>query len=56
MKQEINVALDLLTAYVQRYGTLKEESIEQFRTELENVLLKRYEGHWYSGKSSNEIS
>jgi len=50
MKQEITVALDLLTTYVQRYGSIKEESIEEFRTELEKVLLERYQGHWYPGK------
>jgi hypothetical protein len=50
MKQEINVALELLNSYVERYGTVKEESIEQFRTELEKVLLERYQGHWYPGK------
>jgi hypothetical protein len=50
MKQEINVALELLSSYVERYGSIKEESIEQFRSELEKVLLERYQGHWYSGK------
>lgn len=50
MKQEITAALDLLISYVQRYGSLKEERIEQFRGELENVLLNRYQGHWYPGK------
>ena len=52
MKQEIEVALDLLTSYVQRYGSIKEESIEQFRNELTKVLLDRYQGHWYPGKMS----
>ncbi len=50
MKTEINVALDLLCSYVERYGSIKEESIEQFRTQLEKVLLERYQGHWYAGK------
>jgi len=50
MKQEINAALDLLSSYVQRYGSIKEESIEQFRLQLEKVLLERYQGHWYPGK------
>lgn len=50
MKQEITAALDLLISYVQRYGSLKDESIEQFRGELETVLLNRYQGHWYPGK------
>jgi hypothetical protein len=50
MKQEINAALDLLTSYIQRFGSIKEESIEQFRTELEKVLVERYQGHWYPGK------
>jgi len=50
MKQEINVALELLSSYVERYGSIKEESIEQFRSELEKVLLERYQGHWYPGK------
>jgi hypothetical protein len=52
MKQEIHIALDLLTSYVQRYGSINEESIEQFRTELEKVLNDRYQGHWYPGKIS----
>jgi hypothetical protein len=50
MKKEITVALELLTSYVQRYSSIKEESIEKFRTELEKVLLERYQGHWYPGK------
>ena len=50
MKQEINVALNLLSSYVQRNGSIKEESIEQFRLQLEKVLLERYQGHWYPGK------
>lgn len=52
MKQEISAALDLLTSYIQRFGSIKEESIEQFRTELEKVLLERYQGHWYAGKNN----
>jgi hypothetical protein len=55
MKQEIHIALDLLTSYVQRYGSIKEESLEQFRTELEKVLLDRYQGHWYPGKISSNL-
>lgn len=51
MKQEITVALDLLCSYIERFGSIKVESIKQFRDELEKVLTKRYEGHWYPGKS-----
>ncbi|UJR21770.1 hypothetical protein I4U23_024845 [Adineta vaga] len=50
MKQEINVALDLLCSYIERFGSIKPESREQFRNQLEKVLLERYEGHWYSDK------
>ena len=50
MKQEITVALDLLCSYIERFGSIKVESITQFRDELEKVLTKRYEGHWYPGK------
>jgi hypothetical protein len=50
MKQEIDVALNLLCSYIERYGSIKEESIEQFRTQLEKILLERYQGHWYPGK------
>jgi hypothetical protein len=49
MKKEINVALDLLASYVQRFGSIKEESIEEFRTKLQQNLLERYQGHWYPG-------
>ncbi|CAF0807918.1 unnamed protein product [Adineta ricciae] len=47
MKQEITVALDLLCSYIERFGSIKVESIKQFHDELEKVLTKRYEGHWY---------
>ncbi|CAF1125609.1 unnamed protein product [Rotaria sordida] len=50
MKKEIDVALNLLCSYVQRFGSIKEESIEQFRTQLEKTLLERYQGHWYPDK------
>lgn len=40
----------MLTSYIQRFGSIKPEIIEQFRIELENVLTKRYEGHWYPEK------
>lgn len=50
MKQEISAACNLLTSYIQRFGSIKPEIIEQFRIELENVLTKRYEGHWYPGE------
>jgi len=50
MKKEIDVALDLLASYVQRFGSIKEESIEEFRTKLQQNLLERYQGHWYPGK------
>ncbi|CAF3642542.1 unnamed protein product [Rotaria sp. Silwood1] len=50
MKKEINVALDLLCSYVQRYGLIKQEAIEQFHTQLEKTLLERYQGHWYPDK------
>ncbi|CAF3244820.1 unnamed protein product [Rotaria socialis] len=50
MKQEIDVAVDLLCAYIQRYGTAKEESIELFRLQLGKALLDHYRGHWYPDK------
>lgn len=50
MKKEIDVALDLLASYVQRFGSIKEESIEEFRTKLQQNLLEHYQGHWYPGK------
>jgi len=50
MKQEISAACDLLSSYIQRFGSIKPETIERFRTELENTLTKHYEGHWYPGK------
>ncbi len=49
MKKEIDVALDLLATYVQRFGSIKEESIEKFRTKLQENLLEHYQGHWYPG-------
>jgi protein Tob/BTG len=50
MKKEIDVALDLLVSYVQHFGSIKEESIEEFRTKLQQNLLERYQGHWYPDK------
>ncbi len=50
MKKEIDIALDLLASYAQRFGSIKEESIEEFRTHLQQNLLERYQGHWYPGK------
>jgi hypothetical protein len=50
MKKEIDAALDLLASYVQRFGSIKEESIEEFRTKLQENLLEHYQGHWYPGK------
>ncbi|CAF0735369.1 unnamed protein product [Rotaria sordida] len=50
MKKEIDVALDLLATYVQRFGSIKEESIEEFRKRLQENLLQRYQGHWYPDK------
>lgn len=50
MKQEIDIATDLLCCYIQRYGSIKPESIEQFRSQLQKTLLSHYEGHWYPGK------
>jgi hypothetical protein len=50
MKKEIDAALDLLASYAQRFGSIKEESIEQFRAQLQQTLLERYQGHWYPGK------
>ena len=49
MKKEIDVALDLLASYVQRFGSIKEESIENFRTRLQETLLEHFQGHWYPG-------
>jgi hypothetical protein len=56
MKKEIDVALDLLASYVQRFGSIKEESIEEFRTKLQQNLLEHYQGHWYPGKINISIS
>ena len=53
MKKEIDVALDLLASYVQRFGSIKEESIEEFRTKLQENLLEHYQGHWYPGTRIN---
>ncbi|CAF1078436.1 unnamed protein product [Adineta steineri] len=50
MKEEINAALDLLVSYALRFGSIKEENIEKFRTHLQKVLLERYQGHWYPDK------
>ena len=50
MKKEIDVALDLLATYVQRFGSIKDENIEEFRSKLRQTLLERYQGHWYPGK------
>ena len=51
MKEEIDVALDLLVSYVSRFGSIKEENIEEFRTHLRKHLLEHYQGHWYPGKN-----
>ena len=51
MKKEIDVALNLLVSYIERYGSLKKESIEQFRAQLEKTLHAHYQGHWYPGKT-----
>lgn len=51
MKKEIDVALDILLAYVQRFGSIKDQTMEQFRLQLEQILLERYQGHWYPGKN-----
>ncbi|CAM4745689.1 unnamed protein product [Rotaria magnacalcarata] len=50
MKNEINAALDLLVAYVQRFGSIKDENIEEFQSHLQQNLLQRYQGHWYPDK------
>ncbi|CAF0745868.1 unnamed protein product [Adineta ricciae] len=50
MKKEIDVALDLLVSYVSRFGSIKEENIEEFRTHLQKRLLEHYQGHWYPDK------
>ena len=50
MKEEIRGALDILTCYIQRFGSIKEESLDVFRSKLERVLLEHYQGHWYPGK------
>lgn len=50
MKKEIDAALDLFMAYVQRFGTLKQEAQDQFRICLQQTLFERYQGHWYPGK------
>lgn len=55
MKNELNVALDLLATYVQRFGSIKQECIEEFRTKLFQNLLERYEGHWYPGKKQKAL-
>lgn len=49
MKTEIAVALDLLASYAQRFGSINEESLEKFRVKLQEILLERYQGHWYPG-------
>ncbi|CAF0812224.1 unnamed protein product [Didymodactylos carnosus] len=50
MKQEINAALDLIVSYVQRFGKVKETNLNVFRTNLEQSLLEKYQGHWYIEK------
>jgi hypothetical protein len=50
MKKEINAALDLLMSYVQRFGSIKDDAVEQLRKHLQETLLERYQGHWYPGK------
>lgn len=49
MKKEIDVALDLLVSYIQRFGSIKDESTEKFRSKLREFLHERYQGHWYPG-------
>jgi hypothetical protein len=49
MKKEVDVAVDLLIAYIQRFGSMKDEESNDFRARLQQTLLKRYEGHWYPG-------
>ena len=50
MKKEINAALDLLMSYIQRFGSIKDDTVEQLRKHLQETLLERYQGHWYPGK------
>ena len=50
MKEEIRSALDILTCYIQRFGSINDDSLDVFRSKLEQVLLERYQGHWYPGK------
>lgn len=49
MKKEIDVALDLLVSYIQRFGSIKEESTQKFQSKLREYLYERYQGHWYPG-------
>ena len=51
MKQEVDAALDLLTSYIQRFGSIEEETIKEFRAQLQQALLQYYENHWYPGKT-----
>lgn len=51
MKKEINAALDLLASYVQRFGSIKDEHLEEFRSKLEQNLFEHYQGHWYPGRN-----
>lgn len=52
MKEEIQAALQFLVSFIQRSSSMKDETIEQFRQELEKTLNERYVGHWYTGKKS----
>lgn len=49
MKKEIDTALDLLASYVQRFGSINEETLEKFQSKLHDFLLERFQGHWYPG-------
>lgn len=50
MKSEIQATVNFLCSYAQRFGSIKNETIEKFRSELERVLYEHYQGHWYPGK------
>ena len=50
MKQEIDIAVHLLKSYVERFGTLEADVLEDFSDRLAKNLLNRYKGHWYTGR------
>ena len=56
MKKEIDVALDLLMSYVQRFGSIKDDTVEELRKHLQAILLERFQGHWYPGKTDGLFS